>query len=128
MKRFLFILSASVMVLMSAISCNPVDDLSFEESDLYGKWQSGTLFYTYASDHTGTTWDTADDVNEDEAMNFTWELKQSELTHIYVTQTDRSSIEPMAAVPKVYTVITLTADKLVYEDDYGKTYSFSKVK
>lgn len=128
MKRFLLIVAAAVAALFLTMSCNPNEEVSFRESDLYGKWQAATLFYTYSSDHTGKTWDTADDVNEDEAMSFTWELKQAELTHIYVTQTDRNSVEPMAAVPKVYTVTTLTADKLVYEDEYGKTYSFSKVK
>ena len=30
-------------------------------------------------------------------------------------------------VPKVYTVTELTASTLSYEDDYGKTHTFTKV-
>ena len=82
MKRIIFFAAAILVALFFAASCNPLEENLFNESDLYGKWQSGTLFYTYASDHTGNTWDTADDVTEEEGMKFTWELVQSELTNI----------------------------------------------
>lgn len=117
------ILLASLIAVSSCIAT--YDDLSFDETLLYGKWQSHTLFYNYKSDHTGTTWDTADDITEAEAKKFTWTLIKDELTHIYVTEITAFT---KASIPKVYTVITLTADKLVYEDDYGKIFSFAKVK
>lgn len=47
------------------------------------------------------------------------------MTHIYVTELSADGTK--ASVPKVYTVTTLTANTLVYEDDYGVTYTFSKV-
>ncbi len=126
MKRILTLILAVLASMAFVNSCSmfTADEPSFDENFLYGKWQSGSLFYKYASDHTGATWDTADDVTEEEAMNFTWTLVNSEFTHIYVTEINATK----AAVPKVYTVTTLTADRLVYEDDYGVEWAFSKVK
>lgn len=126
MKHFV---KAFAVLLFAAAACacsmlNNNED-TFEESYLYGKWQSGTLFYTYSSNHTGTTWDEADDVYESEAMHFEWELVNSDLTHIYVTEVNSDGTK--ASIPKVYTVLTLTPSSLVYEDSYGKEFSFTKV-
>ena len=46
------------------------EEPTFDEALLIGKWQEvGTqVFYTYASDYTGKTWDEADDVTEAEAQ------------------------------------------------------------
>lgn len=99
-------------------SCE-VEESSFDESLLIGKWVSGTVYYKYLSDHSGKTWDTSDDVSEAEAQSFTWTLVQSELTHIHIMQVGGN-------VPKVYTVTELTSTSLKYKDDFGKTYSFTK--
>jgi hypothetical protein len=102
------------------ISCDTLIEQSFDETLLYGKWQSNTLFYKYLSDGSGTTWDTSDDVTEAEAQKFTWTLVQSELTHIHV-------MELGGTVPKVYTVTELTDSTLKYHDDFDKNFSFIKV-
>ena len=115
--------SIFVMLFLSTTfmtSCIDESTVSFDENLLYGKWQSGTLFYKYISNGTGTTWDTADDVQESEAQSFTWTLVEAELTHIYV-------LEIGGTVPKVYTVTKLTSTALIYEDDFGTSYSFTKV-
>jgi hypothetical protein len=96
------------------------EETSFDETLLIGKWVSGTIFYKYANDNTGKTWDTSDDVTEAEAQSFNWTLVQSELTHIHI-------LEVGGSVPKVYTVTELTASTLKYQDDFGKSYSFTKV-
>jgi len=96
------------------------DQSFFQESFLIGKWVSGTVYYKYSSDYSGKTWDTSDDVTEAEAQSFTWSLVQSELTHIHI-------MEVGGNVPKVYTVTELTATSLRYKDDFGKTYSFTKL-
>ena len=88
-------------------SCE-VEETSFQESFLIGKWQSGTVYYKYASNYSGATWDTSDDVTEAEAQAFTWSLVQSELTHIHI-------MEVGGNVPKVYTVTELTATSLKYK-------------
>ncbi len=118
-KKTLFYLTAYVVISIMAVSCEPTEE-SFDESLLIGKWQSGTLFYKYLTDGTGGTWDTADDVTEAEAQAFTWTLVKSELTHIHI-------LEMGGTVPKVYTVTELTATSLKYEDDFGGSFSFTKV-
>lgn len=96
------------------------DETLYQESFLIGKWVSGTVYYKYTSDYSGKTWDTSDDVTEAEAQSFTWTLVKSELTHIHI-------LEVGGNVPKVYTVTELTATSLKYKDDFGKTYSFTKI-
>ena len=72
-------------------------------------------------DVNGSTWDTADDVTEEEGQPFRWELKMDNLTHIHI-------MEMGADVPKSYTVTELTDNVLVYEDIYGKEHNFERVK
>jgi len=96
------------------------DDAFFQESFLIGKWVSGTVYYKYLNDNTGSTWDTSDDVTEAEAQSFTWTLVKSELTHIHI-------MEVGGIVSKVYTVTELTATTLKYKDSFDKTFSFTKL-
>lgn len=102
------------------VSCETEED-PFDETLLIGKWQSGTMYYKYFDDGSGATWDTSDDVTEEEAQEFTWTLVQSDLTHIHIMETGGG------VVPKVYTVTELTATTLKYKDDFNKSYSFTKV-
>jgi len=122
MKRIVSYFFAIILTSALVVSCDilPVEEVSFDETLLYGKWQSGTLFYNYLNNGTGATWDTADDVTEEEAQNFTWTLAKSELTHIHV-------LEMGGTVPKVYTLTELTDSTLVYHDDFSKEFSFKKV-
>ncbi len=105
---------------------------NYEESELYGKWQEGTVFEHYydsliervlPSGDTvlvnGTTWDESDDVSEDEAQLFNWTLTGATLKQEHVGT--------FQIVPKLYTITSLNANELVYEDDYGVSHHFSKV-
>jgi len=118
-KKILFYLSMCMAVVFLAVSCEP-EEKSFDEALLIGKWRSGTLYYKYLADGSGGTWDTADDVTEEEAQAFTWTLIKSELTHIHI-------LEMGGTVPKVYTVTELTATSLKYHDAFGVNFSFTKV-
>jgi len=118
-KKGIYYFSLFVAISILAISCTPLEE-SLDSSLLIGKWQSGTLFYKYLATGSGTTWDTADDVTEEEAQAFTWTLVESELTHIHV-------LEMGGTVPKIYTVTELTSTSLMYHDDFGKSFSFVKV-
>ncbi len=119
MKRIILYFSVLLFSLFLVTSCIDFDD-SFDESMLIGKWESGTLYYKYLIDGTGTTWDEGDDVMEDEAQSFTWTLVEAELTHIHI-------MEMGGTVPKIYTVTQLSETSLKYEDSFGKTFSFTKV-
>ncbi|MDA3780426.1 MAG: hypothetical protein PF487_09460, partial [Bacteroidales bacterium] len=81
--------------------------------------KSGTLFERYDSDKTGVTWDTSDDVTEEEGQEFTWTITIDQLEQIHI-------IENGGKIPKLYTITELTAASLKYEDAYGNTKSFTK--
>lgn len=118
MKKLLISLVSCLSISILFSSCDKLDT-SFDESLLIGSWVSGTLHYKYASDHTGGTWDTSDNVTEAEAQKFTWSLDKSDLTQIYI-------MEIGGNVPKYYTVTELTATSLKYHDAFQKSYSFTK--
>jgi hypothetical protein len=122
MRKIALYLFAFITATVWLSSCDLYlpEEVSFDKTLLTGKWQSGTLFYKYIEDGTGSTWDTIDDVTEEEAQLFTWTLENAELTHIHV-------IEIGGNVPKVYTVTELTDSTLNYHDDFGKNFSFEKI-
>ena len=121
MKRVLYYFSSFLLVSVLFHSCNKEED--FDETLLYGKWKSGTLFYVYSSNYTGYTWDESDDITEEEAKNdfpFKWKLVKSELQQFHLW------IGP--DISKTYIITELTATTLKYKDDFNKSYSFSKVR
>lgn len=123
MKKFALIFVSIAATVLSMTSCSSDDDdvnPNFDESLIIGKWKSGTLYERYDLDYSGATWDTADDVTEAEAQNFTWTITKDQLEQIHI-------IENGGKVPKVYTITNLTATTLEYEDAYGKSKSFSKL-
>lgn len=93
----------------------------YEDED--GNMQQGYDYQVYNADGTGYTWDTSDNVTEDEAQKFRWTLVNDDLTHIHVMEMTGEE-----SIPKVYTVTNLTDSELSYEDDYGKKHTFEKVK
>ena len=119
MKKTLYYLTMCMVVSILAVSCE-TEPISFDESFLIGKWQSGTLFYKYLNNGTGGTWDTGDNVFEEEAQAFTWTLINAELTQIHIMEIGG------AGIPKIYTVTELTATSLKYHDDFA-SFSFTKV-
>ncbi len=120
MKRLILILLSFATIALLSTSCTQDETSpSFDESLIIGKWKSGTLFERYDSDNTGATWDTSDDVTEEEGQQFTWTITGDQLEQIHI-------IENGGSVPKVYTITELTALSLIYKDDYGVTKSFTK--
>ena len=116
MKRKLLVFSLVLLVFGLFYSCEKDDD--FDEYLLYGKWVSGTLYYKYLPNHTGATWDTSDDVTEEEAQPFEWQLVKSELRQIHI-------MEMGGRIPKYYTITKLTNNTLIYKDDY-RSWTFTK--
>ena len=121
MKTKLLYIPIFVLITLVFNACLP-EDISYDEMLLIGKWQSGTVFYRYNSDYSGVTWDTSEDVHEEEGSVFTWSLEKSELTHNIVVLVGGTS------VTKIYTVTKLTETALEYKDDYGTSHSFVKVE
>ena len=122
-NKIIFII---ILVAFFINSCKKEDNLNSSKVPTYeeliiGKWvTNNTLFYKYAADSTGSTWDTSDDVTEAEAQKFTWNIKKSVLTQTHI-------MEIGGNVPKVYTITSLNATSLVYKDNFGNVSTFTKV-
>lgn len=123
MKRITRIILFSAL-LFSIASCGK-DKKSFDPDLLLGKWSRGSEYWRYDSNGKGVTWDTADDVHEDEAQAFKWDYDDDDntLTHIHWMEMTQEW-----TVPRVYTITELDEKSLVYEDKFGKVYSFIKTK
>jgi hypothetical protein len=115
LKYIALILAAAIL----AVSCEK-EEPSFDRSLLIGKWVTGTLFYKYLDDGTGGTWDTSDDVREEEAQEYTWTLVNAELRQNHIGELG-------FIVPKVYTVTELSATTLKYRDEFSDEWTFTKV-
>lgn len=91
----------------------------FDRNLMAGRWVSGTVHEYYDLAGTGYTWDTSDDVTEEEAQHFTWTLERETLTQIH-------QMEMGGSIPKTYTLKKLNASVLEYSDNYGNYHSFTK--
>lgn len=111
-----------ILISMFINSCKKTEtEISYDENLLIGKWVTEkTIFYKYNSDHNGLTWDTSDDVTENEAQKYTWNLNKAILTQTHIKEIGGN-------VPKVYTITSLNSTSLVYKDDFGKVTTFTKV-
>ncbi len=117
------LLFAATMMITS--SCNDEPE-TFDEGLLIGKWKSGTDHQVYELDYTGYTWDTADDVTEEEAQHFEWSLEVGTLVHIHLFEIKADGTR---SVPKPYKVITLNDTELTYEDEtIGKSYTYYRIE
>lgn len=121
MKRSIVVFGIFVFGLVLLFtSCDPMKPKpKFDETLLAGYWVEGTLHEYYNANGTGYTWDTADDVTEDEAQPFTWMLSNTTLTQNH-------KMEMGGIVPKIYTVTKLNATTFCYQDDYGTSHVFTK--
>ncbi|HPX07102.1 MAG TPA: hypothetical protein PLC17_14280 [Tenuifilaceae bacterium] len=131
MKRIVFFLVACVSAAVLMTSCEKEDEF-FDEAFLIGEWKGIEVFsgdvnnpnhvvhYKYFSDYTGYTWDVTDDMVEEDALPFRWTLVKSELSQFHIMVSGPE-------IAKYYTVTELTASTLKYKDDFGVSYSFTKV-
>lgn len=126
MKRIITYVTAFVLVSLTFIACS-TEEPTYDEDLLLGLWKNTTKneYYRYLADYTGKMWNIGENVHEDDedVTRFEWTLDKSSLTHIYMSFMTGGEL-----VPKYYKVTTLTSSSLTYKDDFGKTFSFSKVK
>ena len=113
------LIALSLAVVGTSCEPTPPNKPKFDETFLAGYWIEGTTHEYYNANGTGYTWDTADDVTEDEAQPFTWVLTGSTLTQNH-------KMEMGGIIPKMFTVSKLNASTLIYHDDYGTTHTFVK--
>ena len=128
MKKKIVGLSLGFVIAFAFTTCDP--DKSFDANLLIGKWSRtspyatasspGSEFYRYDRNGKGATWDTADEVLEEEAQTFSWTLEKDLLTLMHDMEIGGSK------VPKYYTITVLNAGTLTYKDDFGKSFTFKK--
>lgn len=115
--KIIFLFFGLLVSMMS--SCVPETTVSFDKTLMYGEWVEGTIHDTYLENGTGYSWDTNDDMTEEEALPFEWSLEQNQLNIIHTLWNG-------AVVPKTYTVTRLDSQQLVYEDDYGYCHYYER--
>jgi hypothetical protein len=133
MKKQLHIFLFLFIVLSLGACHKKPQEINYDASMLYGKWQEGSVYEHYydslvervlPSGDTvyvnGTTWDVSDDVTEDEAQLFNWTLTGATLKQVHVGT--------FIVVPKLYTVTSLNNNELSYRDEYGMAHYFTKVE
>jgi hypothetical protein len=118
-KRVLYFAAFAFVIALLAVSCTK-SETEFDKALLIGEWQSGTLHEKYLEGGTGSSWDTGDDVTEEEAMPFTWTLDGSNL------QREEEMFDGSKVV-KYYTVLRLTYSTLEFTDDFDVSSTFTKV-
>ena len=78
MKRLAFL--TIILFAIFASSCDgPLPTAEIDKDLIVGRWMTSDEMYfeVYNSDGTGKEWDLKDDVQEDEAIPFTWEFSET---------------------------------------------------
>jgi len=78
-------------------------------------------YWRYYSNYKGDTWVESEDIREEEAQKFTWELVKSELRQVHI-------VEMGADIPRDFIVTELTSSRLVYRNNLGRSSTFVKVE
>ena len=118
MRKICFLATLCVLAILS--SCKKDED--FDEALIPGKWQTGTEFWVYEANGLGHTWDPADDVTEDEAQSFTWEMSVEQFTITHIGEMGEM-------IPKTYTIKTLTNTTFELKDDVsGRVIKYIRVE
>ena len=109
------------MALVTALSSCGSDptSITYDETLLYGEWVEGTVHDTYLEDGSGYSWDTSEDVTEEEASPFQWTLTNDQLQLLHTLWNG-------TVVPKTYTVTKLNQESLEYEDSYGQAHKYQR--
>ncbi len=111
---------ATLLVIVALSSCKKDED--FDESLIPGKWQTGTEFWVYEVNGLGHTWDPAEDITEDEAQSFSWEVSGAQLTITHMGEMGET-------IPKTYTIKTLTNTTFAMKDEIsGKVTTYTRVE
>ena len=134
MKKSTILFGVVAIVAMMMTSCQ-MEKPSFQEADLLGLWkengQEAFVRFTTEADPTGEykygrEWNEGEGVFESDLKPygngwFKYKLVQTDLTEIHLMDNGGADI------PKVYTVITLTDEVLVYEDEFKRSHRLNKV-
>ncbi|MBQ9417801.1 MAG: lipocalin family protein [Bacteroidales bacterium] len=120
--------AVAAAMLLLVVGCRKDEEestLTVTDSEVAGLWvKSGSQeYWRYRTDHSGVTWDEADDISEQESnLTYTWSISGAVLTHVF------SGAQGNQAVPKVYTITAISGSSMQWKDDYGMAYTLKKVQ
>lgn len=108
------LLIAAVVVTLGMVSCkkeNPESSKSYSEL-IVGRWKTadGGHYEVYNANGTGHMWDPADDVQEDEATQFDWEIDNNQLIQ-YI------HMEVGPSIPQYCNILILNETRFKYNND-----------
>lgn len=113
-----------LIVMTLVVSCSgKVTEI--DPSLLPGKWVSGTEYWRYDSDGTGSTWDVGDDVSEEEGQPFKWEFDESDNS---LTQIHWMEMTGDWTIPQMFTITVLNDSVLSYKHRSGTVYTFARCR
>lgn len=114
MKKISLLAILAIALLVS--SCKKEEDKQEEVLTFVGRWmtEDGGYYEVYNSDGTGKFWTPADDVYEEEAQTFTWEMDPSN-PKVFI-QYHKMEIGD-GIVPQVCNILELTKTKFRYNNE-----------
>lgn len=98
--------------------------VDFNRMWVIGLWikEGSHEYWRFVADGNGKTWDTDDDVTEDETQFlFTWDVSGHTLLVVFHDETGQM------AVPKEYYLLSQTQDMMLLSDVYGMKKKFHRV-
>ena len=117
MKKLALLLVAAFIVTLFTVSCSKKKDDNTTSPKTYselivGRWKTadGGHYEVYDANGTGHMWDPADDVQEDEATQFDWEIDNNQLTQ-YI------HMEVGPSIPQICNILILNETTLKYNND-----------
>ena len=118
-KIFLFLTISAVLLTLLLVSCGKKDEpeptKSYSEL-IVGRWKTDAAepyYEVYNADGTGHMWDTADDIQEEEADHFDWTIDEG---HKELTQTVHFQ-GGQGDVPQYCNILILNETTLKYNND-----------
>ena len=124
--RFNYLLALCLLFFLAGCSMVNTPE-AFDETLLVGTWVvdgNESDHWRFDAGGNGVSWDTADDVTEEEGQSFVWTLEGSTLTI-----THQIGMTGANAIPKVYKMISLTDLTMSYKDESTKKVtSMTKIR
>lgn len=123
MKKLGFI--ALLFLAVFVTSCGGAgggDNAIIDKGQLVGKWMTSDSLYfeVYYSNGTGKEWDLRDDVQEEEASEFTWEFDEGAKDKFFKYY----KMELGGLVPQYCNILELTSTKFRYNNEgHRATYN-----
>ena len=127
-KVSLLLVVAFFAALFTVTSCKKDDDNNANYKELIvGRWKTNAeepYYEVYNADGTGKMWDTAEDVQEEDADTFEWSIdNNNKLTQIIHFQGGQADL------PQYCNIITLNETTFKYNNDgWRRTINLTRVK